>query len=169
MIIKTSNRVPEDVIIDDEDYPIVKAYKWYKYASCRYVAAHVNNKTIKIHRLVMGVSDGQSVDHINGDRMDNRKSNLRICSHASNMKNRKPNKDGASNYKGVVVLPNGRFRAKINSDGVRYNLGVYPTERDAVVAYNAAAKVLHGEFAYMNELPPIEAWNTRTPPQKESE
>jgi len=141
------------VLLDFEDLEKVAPYVWNKYPSCRYVQASINNKTTSIHRLVMDAPDGKSVDHINGDKLDNRKENLRFCSHWENMKNRKPNKDGQSQYKGVVVLPNGRFRAKIDSDGRRYGLGVYSSERDAVIAYNAAAKVLHGEFAYMNELP----------------
>jgi hypothetical protein len=95
------------------------------------------------------------VDHINGDRLDNRRCNLRVCNQASNIKNRKPNKNGKSEYKGIVVLKNGKFRSKINSDGKRYNLGVYDTERDAVIAYNVAAKILHGKFAYMNNIPSV--------------
>lgn len=146
---------PVSVKIDTEDWKRVSRYRWHKYPSCRYVQASVNNKTISISRFIMKAVEGVSIDHINGDRLDNRKSNLRVCSHAANMKNRKPNKNGKSSYKGVIILPNGRYRAKIDSDGKRYGLGVYPTERDAVVAYNAAAKVLHGKFAYMNELPPL--------------
>lgn len=153
MIIHTHNSIPEKVIIDDEDFAKISPHKWRKYPSCRYVQAYTSGKTVAIHRLIMGVEGGQVVDHINGNRLDNRKANLRICAQAANMKNRKPNTKGKSAYKGVIVLPNGRYRAKIDNDGTRYELGVYPTERDAVVAYNAAAKVLHGEFAYMNELP----------------
>ncbi len=149
----TDNHVPVEVIIDKEDIGRIKPYVWKKYPSCRYVQASIDGETISLSRFIVGAAKGSCVDHINGDRLDNRKSNLRICSHAANTKNRKPNKKGESAYKGVVVLSDGRYRAKIDCDGVRYNLGVYPYERDAVVAYNAAAKVLHGEFAYMNELP----------------
>lgn len=141
------------VIIDDDDFDAVSEHTWNKYPSCRYVQANIDGQTVSIHRFVMGAAKGSTLDHINGNRLDNRKANLRYCNQAQNMKNRKPNSNGASAYKGVVVLPNGRFRAKINSDGVRYELGVYMCERDAVIAYNAAAKVLHGEFAYMNEIP----------------
>lgn len=157
VIINTCNRIPEEVWVDDEDFELVSKHKWYKYPSCRYVKAYINGKAVSIHRLVMGASTSQSIDHINGNSLDNRKCNLRFCSQAENMKNRKPNRNGRSPYKGVVVLKNGRFRAKIDSDGKRVGLGVYSCERDAVIAYNAAAKVLHGEFAYMNELPPSSA------------
>lgn len=160
MIIKTNNKKPELVIIDDEDAVRLALHTWYKYPSCHYVTACINNKTTSIHRFIMGAAEGQSIDHINGNRLDNRKVNLRICSHAANMKNRKPNKNGKSAYKGVIILPNGKYRAKIDSDSKRFELGVYPTERDAVIAYNAASKILHGEFAYMNELPEL---NTRAP------
>lgn len=143
----------ECILVDDEDFDKVSAIEWVKYPSCRYIQAHINGKTTSIHRYILGAPDGSNVDHINGDRMDNRKNNLRFCTHAQNMKNRKPNKEGKSAYKGIVVLPNGRYRAKINSDGKRFDLGVYESEYDAVIAYNAAAKVLHGEHCYLNQLP----------------
>lgn len=162
-IINTCNRIPEEVWIDDEDFELVSKHKWYKYPSCRYVRTYIDGKAVSIHRLVMGASASQSIDHINGNSLDNRKCNLRFCSQAENMKNRKPNRKGRSPYKGVVVLKNGRFRAKIDSDGKRVELGVYSYERDAVIAYNAAAKVLHGKFAYMNELPPASSDPTLPP------
>ena len=156
MKMKTENKIPVEFIIDDEDYELVSAYVWKKYPSNRYIQASINGKTTAISRLIMNAGKGVSVDHINGDRLDNRKSNLRICSQSQNMKNRKPNKNGKSAYKGVVSLKNGRFRAKIDSDGKRYDLGVYDNEHDAVIAYNAGAKILHGSFAYMNEIPEYE-------------
>lgn len=158
MILYTKNKVPVPFEIDDDDYEKVSKYEWKKYPSSRYVQATISGETTAISRFVMDAPKGTTVDHINGDRLDNKKSNLRLCNQAQNMKNRKPNKSGMSAYKGVILLPNGRYRAKINSDGKRYELGVYDNEHDAVIAYNAAAKVLHGEFAYMNEIP---KWNTR--------
>lgn len=153
MKLMTDNKIPVEFIIDDEDFEVVSKYSWKKYPSNRYVQASVNGKTTSISRLVMKADKGVSIDHINGNRLDNRKCNLRVCSQAQNIKNRKPNKNGKSSYKGIVVLPNGRFRAKIDSDCHRYELGVYDNEHDAVIAYNVGAKILHGEFAYMNEIP----------------
>lgn len=153
MIFYTKNKIPIKVIIDDEDWEKVSKYTWKKYPSCRYVQASINGKTTSISRFVMEAAYGTTIDHINGDRLDNRKCNLRFCTQAFNLKNRKPNKNGKSKYKGVIVLPNNRYRAKINSDNKRYDLGVYDNEHDAVIAYNSAAKVLHGDFVYMNEVP----------------
>ena len=151
----------ESVLVDDDDMVLVRHITWSKSKSCRYVRGWSNGKNISIHRLITGAPDGVSVDHINGNKLDNRRPNLRFCSHSENMKNRRPNINGRSGYKGVVVLQNGRFRAKIDSDGRRYELGVYGCERDAVIAYNAAAKVLHGQHAYLNALPPPNARHTQ--------
>lgn len=143
----------DTVLIDDADYSKVSKYQWRRYQSDRYVRGMVDGKMVSLHRFILNPPTGTSIDHINGDRLDNRRENLRFCSHAENSKNRKPNANGKSKYKGVVVLPNNRFRAKIDSDGKRYELGVYTSEREAVIAYNAAAKVLHGEHCYLNNLP----------------
>jgi len=149
------------ILIDDEDFERVSQYRWGMYPSCRYVTATINGKTTSIHRFVMNAEQGQYVDHINGDRLDNRKSNLRFCSHRANTQNRKLNKNSTTGIKGVCKLKNGRYRAKIGNNGDRLNLGVWETERDATIAYNVGAKLLYGEFANLNNLPPLTLWNTR--------
>lgn len=153
IILKTNNKIPIEFTIDTEDMERIQKHTWRKYPSSRYVQAWINGQTTCISRFLLNAPKGTSVDHINGDRMDNRKENLRLCNQAQNMKNRRPNKDGKSQYKGIVVQENGKFRAKIGDKNKRYYLGVYETEHDAVIAYNAASKVLHGEFSYMNEIP----------------
>jgi hypothetical protein len=153
MEIWTHNITPIRVTIDDDDYSKIAPYVWRKYPSCRYVQAWANNKTTAIHRIILDAPDGMVIDHINGDTTDNRKVNLRICQQKFNMRNRKPNKNGRSAYRGITVMPGNKYRAKINCDKTRYDLGVYYNEHDAVIAYNAAAKILYGEFAYMNDIP----------------
>jgi len=98
-----------------------------------------------LHRVISGAVDGQFVDHINGDPSDNRRENLRICTHAENMMNRKMHKSNAIGIKGVYQNRN-KFRAQIRVNGKVYRLGSFCTPQDAGAAYLAAASKLHGEF-----------------------
>jgi hypothetical protein len=84
------------------------------------------------------------LDHINGDRADNRIANLRECSPAENAQNRLADRDNKSGYQGVY-RPRGQntWRAQIKKDGVRHYLGDYPTPQEASAAYKAAKRLLH--------------------------
>lgn len=103
-----------------------------------------------LHRLVTGCPSGMVVDHINGDGLDNRKANLRVCTPAENLRNRKMHSNNRSGFKGVcfdlssTVRP---WRAKINVNGRRISLGRYSSAEEAHEAYQVAAKQYHGEFA----------------------
>lgn len=139
-------------IVDDADYDYLSQFKWYMsshgYArTCRTVA----RKEISMHRLVIGAKDGELVDHINHNKLDNRKSNLRICTRSENQMNRKAIK-GASAYKGVFKSLSAEkpWKAVISFGGKRVNLGQYPTEVEAAFAYDLAAKEYHKEFACIN-------------------
>lgn len=108
-----------------------------------------------LHRFIMGEPKGKVVDHINGNRLDNRRVNLRICEHKENMWNSKPVTAG---YKGVYE--NGfSWIAQIMADGVIHHIGSYRTQEEAALAYNEKALELHGEFAYLNVVgTPKEEW-----------
>lgn len=98
-----------------------------------------------MHRLMCKVSKRDVVDHISGDTLDNRSSNLRVCSHNENLWNSRAH--GATASKGVSQdTKTGRFFASICFNGKRLNLGSYETEREAAIAYYAASKVAQGEF-----------------------
>lgn len=103
------------------------------------------------HRMVLGLDafdvDPQFVDHINGNTLDNRRSNLRVCSAAQNTQNRR----GTSRYGFKGISPNGkRWQAKIASQGVVTCLGTYDTREEAARAYDAAARRVFGTFAKTN-------------------
>ena len=138
-------------LIDAADVPLVEGVAWsassttrkHRYATRSIVQGGIR-ANIQMHRLIMAASAEVSVDHINGDGLDNRRANLRICTHAENMRNKRTrNKLGAKG-----VHQHGRkFYATIERDGARLRLGPFATADEAGAAYAAAAQELHGEFA----------------------
>ena len=120
------------------------------YVSCslgkRDVPGHVVAWVCHYGKLPDGV-----VDHINGDGADNRIANLRDCSSAMNIRNRRLNKNSNSGFKGVSWYPDVRkWRARITVDGRKQCLGFFEKAEDAAAAYDAGALQLHGEFARTN-------------------
>jgi hypothetical protein len=105
-----------------------------------------NNKEQKLHRLIIECPDDMVVDHINGDKLDNRRSNLRICQQIENTRNRKTNYDKKT--KGVGFQKrSGTYRARIRVNYKHIYLGDFKTEQEALDAYAKAAIYYHGEFA----------------------
>jgi hypothetical protein len=147
-------------IVDDEDFEWLNQWKWtYNphgggYAS-RTDRSGGKQKTILMHRVILGAKDGEQVDHINRNRLDNRKENLRLCTPADNAKNAGKRKDGkTSKYKGVYYCKkNNKYGSAIQVNGKRISLGYYDEELDAAYYYNMKAKELHGEFAVLNDIP----------------
>jgi hypothetical protein len=151
-------------LIDDEDYEIASKYKWYACRSSKKGITSVmtklptvngNRPTVYLHRLIMNAPDGKFVDHINRDVLDNRKENLRLCNNQQNCCNRM--RTNSSGYKGVFKrrekkYTRDRYRAYINLDGKRVNLGTFDTAEEAALAYNKKAIELHGKFASLNIL-----------------
>lgn len=141
-------------IVDDTDHEYLSRFKWYYH---RYVYRPARDgivgRTVAIHREIMKPSPGYSVDHINGDPLDNRRCNLRICTQSQNSANSKIRKNKISKFKGVVRLKdceNNPWMARIRCQGQDVYLGCFPTQEDAARAYDAKAKELFGEFAKLN-------------------
>mgnify|MGYP005811340867 CR=1 FL=1 len=106
--------------------------------------------TIEIQRMIMNTPKGMSTDHINGDTLDNRKSNLRICTSAENNRNRGKSSNNKSGYVGVSQAPSGKFIATISHRRKKYHIGTFDTKKKAAMARDKKAKELFGEFAYLN-------------------
>lgn len=126
--------------VDAEDLEKVKSYKWHikKSNHTSYAMTHIGNTKILMHCLLLGKKDKKVIDHINGDGLDNRKSNLSFVNHASNIRNQTPHKKGV----GVKQMPSGRFRAVIMSNYKSIYLGTYDTYEEAQRVRNEAEKEL---------------------------
>lgn len=115
--------------------------------------------TYCLHRLITTCPEGMYVDHINGDTLDNTKSNLRICTNKENCRNTKLSKNSTSGYKGVSCYKkdrNKKWIAKIMVDYKTINLGYFWTKEEAAYAYNLAAVKYHGDFARLNIITKID-------------
>ena len=141
-------------LIDDEDYDKVKDLCLYSSGKSGYVKFKHNGKAMFLHRFLLGLEkDGKYlVDHKNGDKLDNRKANLRLCTKPENAHNiRKLSQHNSSGYKGVFFDKCGdRWRAKIQYMGKSIFLGSFKSVLDAAKAYDQAAIHYFGEFACTN-------------------
>jgi len=145
-------------IVDDEDYDQLANYKWYAKKAYKsklvYAVRSKNDRHVHMGRVITNCPSGYVVDHINGNPLDNRRSNLRVCTQGQNTRNLSPYiKPMASQYKGVSWdNEKKRWRGEIHVSGKRHKLGRFRNEKDAAVAYNLAAQRLHGEFARLNVI-----------------
>lgn len=145
-------------MIDDADLDIISPYKWYamQVKNRFYAAAHIrygkhHYRMILMHRLIMGASTGQQVDHINMDTLDCRRSNLRFCTNAQNQRNRAKHHDNTSGYKGVDWMKSRqKWRARIMIDRKEIHLGLFDDPIKAAEAYDKAAIEHHKSFARLN-------------------
>lgn len=137
--------------LDKEDQWLLSSYKWHiqktepMYAF-RQFTENGELQRVYLHRVIANAGKGQFVDHINGNGLDCRKENLRLCSHTQNMQNRKVSKSNKLGVKGVY-LEGSRYRASIKAFGKKYSLGSFKSLDAASDAYKAAALRLHGDFA----------------------
>jgi len=171
-------------IIDEEDYDLVmEAVKprsrwtlWCSKNALNTYAIHSSSTTkhIGMHAVIMNTPKGMHTDHINGDGLDNRKENMRVCTAQQNFQNRKLRSDSSTGFKGVAYYPINKkkytskktgittihesvlkkpYRSYIGNPertGMHISLGWYATAEEAARARDAKAKELHGEFAYLN-------------------
>lgn len=139
--------------IDDSDAPRVLEYRWClqpptKAGCTPYVTAMVDRRKVSLHRFL--IQEGERVDHIDGDGLNNQRGNLRVCTHAENLRNTRPYK--GKRYKGVTHRQrSGNWEAYIqHPSGRQLHLGKFSTEEEAARAYDRAATELFGEFARLN-------------------
>ena len=141
-------------IVDAEDYERLSKYQWCAVKERRSWYAKTldkDGKRLALHRLVLNAPKGLVVDHIDHNCLNNRRSNLRLCTQKQNNCNTLPRKGCSSKYKGVSFnKARKRFIAYIQHNKKRYFLGYFDDEIAAAKAYDKKARELFGEFAYLN-------------------
>lgn len=143
------------VLVDDQDYESLIKYKWHggKYVTCPIIKDGKVVLRIKMHRVIMNCTDPNlEVDHKNHNGLDNRRCNLRVCSSGENTSNRRPWKNKMSTKYMGIHKRGDWWVASIGKYGKVYYLGRFKAEKEAALAYNEAAKRLHGEFANLNVI-----------------
>lgn len=138
------------VLIDDADLPQVSQHRWHL-GKDGYPRTSVGGRSTTLHRLLSRPGEDMLKDHISGDKLDNRRSNLRACTQQENSFNRRRHRNNSSGYKGVTRWK-GKWRAVIHLDGKQRFLGLFTHPLLAAVVYNGAARALYGEFAQLNDV-----------------
>ena len=157
-------------LVDDEDYEMLTEHKWsalrdHKTKDRFYVKrnsptdSNGKRKIILMHREITNAPKGKVVDHINGNPLDNRKENLRVCTQQENTMNRRKHKNNKSGYKGVSYKKKKKdmineyskpWQAQIRHNQKSICLGYYRIKKEAARVYDQKAVELFGEFAVLN-------------------
>lgn len=140
-------------LVDDEDYENLRGFRWCAFfnRNTHYAARRANGKTLLMHREILGAKRGELVDHRDGNGLNNCRENLRRCTNAQNLLNRRRHKNNACGVKGVRWCNRDKkWLAQIYFKKKRYYLGRFPTLQEAAHAYNEAARKYHGEYARLN-------------------
>jgi hypothetical protein len=148
------------ILLDDEDFDSVASHKWSvrKHRKTLYATTNIKQSNgkwktwQKLHRVLLKLSDPKiHVDHVDGNGLNNQRSNLRIATHQQNMMNRSLFTTNKTGFKGVFKSESA-FIASIRGNKKRIYLGSFKTAEEASEAYEKKAKELFGEFYRPKEL-----------------
>ena len=146
-----------EAIIDAADVGLVDGFNWFAHTQThtsyarRQIYFGSKTHTVYMHRAILGLSDGVEGDHIDGNGLNNRRSNLREANRAQNNQNRRRHKNNSSGIKGVRFHEkSGRWLAKIHFNGKSLHLGSFLSEEEASSAYSRESDRLHAEFKRQN-------------------
>ena len=137
--------------VDIEDYNRIKSFRWY-IDKVGYVVGYVDGKMVKLHRFITDCPQDKVVDHINRNKLDNRKSNLRICSVKDNNRNHSKSCNNKSGYKNIYKVKNRElWKVAIRADGNEYVKYFKLDELNQAIEWrNEVLKRVHGEYANLD-------------------
>lgn len=141
-------------LVDDEDYDFLMQWKWFYNNGGYAVRADRSTgkyATVYMHRVVTGATSSQIVDHINRNKLDNQRSNLRFATVRINNQNRPADRDSTSPFKGVHwYARDGKWHAQIRAYGRTTHLGYFDNPTDAARAYDERAREIYGPNCFLN-------------------
>lgn len=153
-----------EAVIDADCVPLISKWNWHVMLTTRpdgsvahaYAARGehrgARRRIIHMHRVIADTPSDMDTDHIDGDGLNNRRSNLRVVTHAQNQCNRRLNIDNKSGVRGVAFnRATGKWRAQIGVNGAKRYLGLFSSIDKAAQAYASASAELHGEFGRIGE------------------
>lgn len=157
-----------EILVDDWNYEWLMEYSWcinepkkygYYYATAYHKRVDGKNKLIKMHRLILGLTDPNiKVDHKDRNGLNNQEQNIRPCTQSQNSCNKNQFKTFTSKYIGVSwKKKNNKWCVQISVNSKKIYIGLFKTEIEAALAYDEAAKIYHGEFANLNFKQPKNA------------
>lgn len=135
------------ILIDASDRAVAERYSWCV-SKTGYAVANTGNRVVKMHRYILGVNDPEEIiDHINGNRLDNRRKNLRRCTAKENSRNLKLKVTNNSGYAGIRETEHGTYNVRITFQRKEIHIGNYKSYEEAVNARKEAERRFYGEFA----------------------
>jgi len=145
----------KSAIVDNDDFEYLSQWKWHYMMGYGY-AGRIDNLTkkyIKMHRVILALKKGEMGDHINCNKLDNRKCNLRKCTPSGNSRNKSIGKNNKTGFKGVYYEKSrDTYQAHITVNWKHKFLGTFDTKEEAAKAYNLGAKKYFGKFARLNVI-----------------
>jgi len=152
--LKLSN-TSEKALVSAGDYDKVKVRRWSKcsqgYVVSYYKSPEGKETKIRLHHIILPPTDNKIIDHINRNKLDNRRENLRLATYSQNGMNRGVNVGSTTGFKGAIK-ESGKYVSKIKIDGRSVYIGTFNTPEDAAKAYNVMAEAHFGEFAHLNDI-----------------
>lgn len=146
-----------EAIVDDEDFAVLSRWKWTTFLSGRipYAARKEGGRLVLMHRAINRTPEHLMTDHIDGNTLNNRRSNLRDATPVQNVMNKRGKPGGTSRFKGVWFdaqqAGSKQWRTAIRLQGKLKYLGRFATEEEAGAAYATAAREHFGEFANISK------------------
>lgn len=154
-------------IVDEEDYDILAKHRWFadertmksgekKVYAYRSVQKDYKRLSVYMHRQILDAKRNQCVDHLNGNGLDNRRENIRLCNYSLNNHNRIKKRGTTSCYRGVCrIKGTDKWQSTISINSKLQRIGTFDTQEQAAIAYNEKAIELRGDDALLNIVPPV--------------